>query len=771
MSIKTTINKLFAGDPLRKYQKRVEEINAEEERVAAHSLEELKAHSQELKKKVDAGTPLDDVLVPAFALVRETAKRLLNQRPFDVQLVGAMVLHDGRVAEMLTGEGKTLAAVASVYLNALAGKGVHVVTVNDYLAKRDTVWMGQLYAALGLSVGCVTNYESFLYDASYTSDAEALDRERDTTGSFKVVEEFLRPAARKDAYRADITYGTNHAFGFDYLRDNLTLRLEERVQRGHRYVVIDEVDSILIDEARTPLIISAPDAESSKHYQTFARVVRRLTEGTDYEVDEKQRIVSVTDAGIDRVQQALNVKNLFAPENAELVHYLDESLKAKALFREDRDYVVKDGEVIIVDQFTGRLLPGRRYSEGLHQAIEAKEQNLGKRVRVQEENKTYAEISVQNYFRLYEKISGMTGTAQTSAEEFESVYGLEVVSVPPNQPVVREDRDDLIYKTEDGKYQAIVKEVKARHEAGQPILLGTASIEHNETISRHLKHAGVPHEVLNAKNNEREGAIIAQAGKIGAVTVATNMAGRGVDIVLGGNPASEEGKEKVKSLGGLYVVGTERHEARRIDNQLRGRSGRQGDPGASRFFLSLEDDLMRIFGGDRIKALMQSFNIPEDVPIESKLVSKAVNHAQHRVEGMNLDVRKHLLEYDDVLERQRNAVYADRLKYLEAGEQNAVAPLVKELVPEAPDTLTDELSVRLGAHLTRILDFLWIEHLEALHALRESVGIRAYAQHEPVVEYRKEAYERYQELKKRFREIAAQTIPRILGMEGRERAA
>ncbi len=723
-------------------------MNGLEKEIAACSAEELRARSAKLRANPS--------LPEAFALAREAARRALGQHAFDVQIIGGMALHDGKVAEMLTGEGKTLAAVMPVYLNALLGKGVHVVTVNDYLAKRDTVWMGQVYDMLGCSVSCITNDEAFRYDAAYGAADASRDKERDVTGGFKVVEEFLRPVGRKEAYAADITYGTNHAFGFDYLRDNLVMHLGDRVQRGHHYVVIDEVDSILIDEARTPLIISAPDAKSSNYYRTFARIMKKLDAPADYEVDEKKQSVNITEAGIEKVERALGVKNIFAPEHTELVHYLNESLRAKGLFRRDKEYVVREGKIIIVDQFTGRLLQGRRYSGGLHQAIEAKEG-----VSVEEENKTYAEISIQNYFRYYEKIAGMTGTAQTSAEEFASVYNLEVISIPLNKNMVRRDLSDLIYKARDAKYRAVVEEVKRRHEAGQPVLLGTTSIEHNEELSQHLAKAGIPHEVLNAKNNEREGAIIAQAGARGAVTVATNMAGRGVDIVLGGNPGSEAEHEKVKELGGLCVLGTERHEARRIDNQLRGRSGRQGDPGVSQFFLSLEDDLMRIFGGERLSTMMQALHIPEDMPIESALVTRAVNHAQRRVEGIHLDMRKHLLEFDDVLNRQRNAVYADRVRYLEAGEAGEIAPIVEEMGSTVPQEMTKELSVRIGQHLVRVLDFLWMEHLETLHDLRESVNIRAYAQHEPLVEYRREAYLGYQALRERFKDIVQKTLPKL----------
>jgi preprotein translocase subunit SecA len=771
----------------------VEAINAGESAVSSLSDEGLKRESHNLREAIakEEGSPdtLARMLPKAFALVREAAKRSLGQRHYDVQLMGGMVLHEGKIAEMMTGEGKTLAATAPVYLNALTGKGTHVVTVNDYLAKRDAVWMGQIYYALGVSVACIVHDEAFLYDPSYTGEKNGLDKERDTLGSFKVFEEFLRPVSRREAYGADITYGTNHEFGFDFLRDNLALRLTDRVQRGHHYAIIDEVDSILIDEARTPLIIAAPDVQSSEFYKVFAKVVEGLSAETDYIVDEKQRTANITDEGIEKVEKILKIDNLFAPEHSRLVHYLQESLKAKALFKLDRDYMVKGGEVLIVDQFTGRILHGRRYSGGLHQAIEAREN-----VTVREENRTYAQVTIQNYFRLYTKIAGMTGTAATSAEEFHKVYNLDVVSIPPNRPLVRKDVSDIIYKTKDAKYDAVVAEVKARQEKGQPVLLGTASIVQNEEIAGRLARAGIPHEVLNAKNNEREGAIIAQAGRKGAVTVATNMAGRGVDIVLGGNPPVAEDAETVKQLGGLHVIGTERHEARRIDNQLRGRSGRQGDPGSTQFFLSLEDDLLRIFGGERVGKMMKTLNVPEDMPIESGLVTKAVNQAQEKVEGMNFDIRKHLLDFDDVLNKQRTAFYAKREKFLHAdgtvllttikeliahfvGEGRKATSEIKneeaeksfavleENISKLPEKLEPERGAFVAQHLVRLLDMLWVDHLENLEGLRETVNIRAYAQHEPLVEYRREAYLLYRRLESHFETMVAGSVFQILDMD------
>ncbi len=758
----------------------LEEITAIGEEIKSFSDERLKEESLKLKERAGRGEDLGGLLPRAFALVREASTRTLGQRHFDVQLWGGMVLHRGAITEMMTGEGKTLAATAPVYLNALSSKGSHVITVNDYLAKRDTVWMGQIYDFLGLTVACIVHNEAFRYDPSWRvspEEAAAMDKERDTTGSFRVKEEFLRPIPRREAYRADILYGTSHEFGFDYLRDNLASDPALQVQRELNYAVIDEVDSILIDEARTPLIISYPDTASSDYYRLFAKAATHLKPEEDYTTDEKLRSVEITEHGIDKVEHLTSIKDIFAVENMRLVHYLEESLKARALFQRDRDYVVKDGEIVIVDQFTGRLMFGRRYSGGLHQAIEAKEG-----VRVQNESKTLAQISVQNYFRLYKKLAGMTGTAQTSAEEFHKVYNLEVVSIQPNRPLARKDSPDLVYKTFDAKLHALAEDIKHRHELGQPVLVGTVSIEKNEIVSEHLKRAGVPHEVLNAKNNEREGAIIAQAGRMGAVTVATNMAGRGVDIILGGNPPNPEESKKVRELGGLHVVGTERHEARRIDNQLRGRAGRQGDPGSSQFFLSLEDDLMRIFGGDRIKRIMERFDLPDDTPIEAGMVSKAIAQAQSRVEGINFDIRKNLLEYDDVLNKQRLSFYGKRRKVLESLTGEGLGTFVVEAVTsqldriENNETLLGELpkilkeagvpagadgvepdidkarelfteraeklskSPELGRQFLGVMDFLWMNHLEDIEALVESVRIRAYGQKDPLVEYRRDSF-------------------------------
>ncbi|MCR4275574.1 MAG: preprotein translocase subunit SecA [Candidatus Wolfebacteria bacterium] len=778
------------------FSAQVKKINLLEDKFKNLSDDELKEKSIELKNQIKEKNDLDKIIEEAFALVRESAKRNLRQRHFDVQLIGGLVLHQSKIAEMATGEGKTLAATSPIYLNSLLGKGAHAITVNDYLARRDAVWMGQIYWLLGMTVGCLTHDQAFLYDPLYKPNNEGeKDKERDALGSFKVVSDFLRPASRKEAYLADITYGTINEFGFDYLRDNLAHSKEDQVQREHYFAIIDEVDSILIDEARTPLIISAPDVESSNFYKVFAKVAANLLKEEDYSVDEKLKSVLITENGINKVERMLNIKDLYGPENARLIHYLEESLKAKALFHKDKKYVVKNGEVIIVDEFTGRLMPGRRYSAGLHQAIEAKEG-----VEVKEESRTYAQITIQNYFKLYEKISGMTGTAQTSAEEFDKVYGLEVVSIPTNKPTIRKDKEDLIYKNLEVKYKAIISDIKKRYEAGQPVLIGTGSIQNNEIVSAFLSQANIPHEVLNAKNHEREGEIIAQAGKLKAVTVATNMAGRGVDIILGGNPPSPETARIVKEAGGLHVIGTERHEARRIDNQLRGRSGRQGDHGSSQFFLSLEDDLLRIFGGERVRKLMETFNLPEDEPIESSMISKVVNEAQKKIEGMNFDSRKHLLDYDNVLNKQRDAVYKKRQEIIESNAKEIFKEIafnswerIKNNVSERDQLekiltetgilekeelekgdiealvenkinglITEENQQEIKFRLLGTLDMFWMTHLENLEALLESVGIRAYGQHDPLVEYRREAHQHFKNLFANFEDTVFQNIWRIL---------
>ncbi len=780
--------------------------------MQALSDDELRGLTPALRSRLAGGETLDDILPEAFAAVREASKRKSGKRHFDVQLIGGMVLHQGKIAQMSTGEGKTLVATLPAYLNALEGKGVHVITVNDYLSRRDATWMGQIYDALGVSVGVLNHDASYLYDPSHVSPAqqEALDDERDATGSFRVVHEFLRPVERRVAYEADITYGTNNEYGFDYLRDNMAMSVDAMAQRPqdtHHFAIVDEVDSILIDEARTPLIISSPDEESGQLYAAFARIVPHLKEGEDFNIDEKLKAVSITDAGIDKVQGRLGIANIYEEGGVRYVHHMEQALRAQILFRLDKDYVVKDGEVIIVDEFTGRLMPGRRWSDGLHQAIEAKEN-----VKVQRESRTLATVTFQNYFRLYKKLSGMTGTARTSAEEFHKVYTLDVVAVPTNKPMIRADLTDRIYKNEAGKFRALATEIKRRNETGQPVLVGTVSIEKNEMLSLLLTRAGVRHQVLNAKNHEREAEIIAQAGRLGAVTVATNMAGRGVDIILGGNPSDETEAAKVLQLGGLCVFGTERHEARRIDDQLRGRAGRQGDPGASQFFVSTEDELVRVFGGDRLTNIMTTLGVTDEDVIENRLVSRSIAQAQSRIEGRNFDSRKYVLEYDDVMNKHRQTVYnlrrevltssdnKDRvLDYLhtqmrslvyahinqETGEFDreeiaeacrAIAPfdesLHRTLTAKAaegafgaanPDELVaylqDEVERLYEAHeqqmgdtqmraiekaiILRAVDDVWVDHIEAMEHLRESVSLRAYGQRDPLVEYKIESQQMY----------------------------
>ncbi len=673
---------------IRELEPIVLKINALEGKFEKLTNEELRGITADFRRRLAGGEKLDALLPEAFAACREAARRTLHQRHFDVQLLGGIALHRGAIAEMRTGEGKTLTATLPIYLNALSGAGVHVVTVNDYLSRRDSVWMGQIYHALGLSVGCINHESAYLYDPDYKNQELRVknpraetgsvrgkqelsgvhedgneDKQRDEVGSFKVENEFLRPVLRAEAYRADITYGTNNEYGFDYLRDNMASSREDKVQRELNYAIVDEVDSILIDEARTPLIISAPAEESSDIYYKFAGLVKRLCEGEDYNVDEKMRAVSITEAGIGKMERWLGVANLYAEGGGELPHHLEQALRANVLYKRDKEYVVREGEVVIVDEFTGRLMFGRRYSEGLHQAIEAKEG-----VKIQRESQTLATVTFQNYFRLYKKLAGMTGTAATEAEEFSKIYKLEVTQIPTNKPMIRADGDDLVYKNEAGKFKAVIAEIAKRHKLGQPVLVGTISIEKNEALSLALAREGIPHEVLNAKNHEREAQIIAQAGGKGKVTIATNMAGRGVDIILGGNPPSNEEAEEVKKLGGLHVIGTERHESRRIDNQLRGRAGRQGDPGSSQFFVSLDDDLMRIFAGERVRHMMERLGLPEDQPIQHGLVSRSLAAAQKKVEGHNFDIRKHLLEYDDVLNKHREVIYKKRNEVLETAK-------------------------------------------------------------------------------------------------------
>lgn len=740
----------------------IKKINSLEADLVKLDDHQIKEKTEELKGRLKKGETLDDILPEAFALVREAGKRTMNQRHFDCQLVGGMVLHQGKIAEMRTGEGKTLTATLPLYLNALEEKGCHLVTVNDYLSRRDAVWMGQIYDFLGLTVGCVNHDQSFRYDPNFKKEEEE-DKKRDELGGFLVMEDFLRPCSRKEAYDCDITYGTNNEFGFDYLKDNMAYDLKNKVQRGFNFAIVDEVDSILIDEARTPLIISAPDEESSKWYTEFSRIIPRLKAVDDYEVDEKMRAVTLTEQGIDKIESILNAGNIYDDKGIKYLHHLEEALKAEILFKKDKDYVVKNGEVIIVDEFTGRLMPGRRWSGGLHQAIEAKEG-----VRIMPESITLASITFQNYFRMYKKLSGMTGTAETSAEEFDKVYHLDVIVVPTNKPIVRKDLGDKIFKTEEAKFKAVAELVKERNKSGQPVLVGTTSIEKNEYLSRLLSREGIPHKVLNAKHHEEEGEIIAQAGKKGGVTIATNMAGRGVDIYLGGKPSTPEENEEVKKLGGLFVIGTERHEARRIDNQLRGRAGRQGDPGTTQFFVSLDDDVIRIFGGDRIKGLMERFNIPEDVPIENGMISSSIESAQGKIEGFNFDARKHILEYDDVLNKQRETIYSKRDQILGSDNlKETVLPLLEKhgYTLEAYENKEKEVGsenmrkIEKVAGL-RVIDTLWIEHLENMESLKDSVRLRAYGQRDPLVEYKKEALIMFKELLENYEKMLIESIMR-----------
>lgn len=794
MSFLTKFFGKAGGASIAEYEATVERINALEDDFGRFSVEQLRAKTQEFRERLRKKESLDDLLPEAFAVVREGAKRALSQRPFDVQLIGAMALHDGKIAEMKTGEGKTLTATLAIYLNALTGEGVHVVTVNDYLSKRDANWMGAVFQLLGLSVGCLQHEKSYIYEPV------VLDKNEVTVEMAN-----LKEVSRRQAYAADITYGTNNEFGFDYLRDNMVASLPEMSQRGHNFAIVDEVDSILIDEARTPLIISAPDEDSGRLYETFSKIAPSLQEGADYNIDEKMRTATLTEAGIDKVEKMLGLGNIYTEGGIKYAHHLEQALRAQVLFKRDRDYVVKDGEIIIVDEFTGRLMQGRRYSEGLHQALEAKEG-----VKVQKESRTLATITFQNYFRLYKKLAGMTGTAMTSAEEFSKVYKLEVVSVPTNKPMIREDMADSIYRTEVGKFQAVAREIKKRHDLGQPVLVGTVSIEKNELLGQFLKKEGIPHELLNAKNHEREAQIVANAGRRGAVTVATNMAGRGVDIILGGREAEDKqaAHDEVAALGGLHIIGTERHEARRIDDQLRGRAGRQGDPGSSQFFVSLEDDLMRIFAPDRIKRLMEAMQIPEDQPIENKIISRAIESAQAKIEGFNFDTRKHVLEYDDVMNKQRETIYrkrreileSDNLKepvlemiaqeigqivnfhaaddYREAWNLEELFEVVKNIFPLPPEARqamgdaktkenlmgylvdaarqayaakeshTGEKSMREIEKMfyLRTMDMLWMEHLDEMGYLRDSVRLRAWGQKDPLVEYKNEGHRLFQRL-------------------------
>jgi len=759
---------------LRRYSIVLDEVNALEPAMMSLSDDELRAKTQYFKEQLKSGLTMDDILPEAFAVAREASRRTLLMRPFDVQVIGGIVLHEGKIAEMKTGEGKTLAATMPLYLNALEDKGCHVITVNDYLAKRDAQWMGPIYNFLGLSVGVIVH---------------GMDDE-----------------ARRKAYHADIAYGTNNEFGFDYLRDNMKFNLDDYVQREFNYAIVDEVDSILIDEARTPLIISGPSEESTDKYYRINQIIPRLKKDADYSVDEKSRTVVLTEEGVARVENLLNVPNLYEPKNIEIVHHVNQALKAHTLFRRDVDYLVKDGQVIIVDEFTGRVMPGRRYSDGLHQALEAKE-----KVKIERENQTLASITFQNYFRMYKKLAGMTGTADTEAAEFKKIYNLDVVVVPTNMPMIRADYNDLIYKTEKEKIKAVIGEVKSLNEEKRPVLIGTISIEKSEMLSKHLTRAGVKHHVLNAKNHEKEAEIVAQAGQPGMVTISTNMAGRGTDIRLG---------DGVAEAGGLHILGTERHESRRIDNQLRGRSGRQGDAGSSRFYLSLEDDLLRIFGAERIAAIMDRIGIEEDQPIEHKYISRAIENAQKRVEGQNFDIRKHLLDYDDVMNRQRRVIYEQRKKALRGedlwadikemieeivddllfefidekthfqdwnlkGLEDAVykqfnlkvnivndegltsIASIRQFIVDSINGLLDDKQKEFGQELMNYLlkvimlqaiDMHWKEHLLAMDHLREGIGLRGYAQKDPIREYQREGYEMFMNMISR---VKMHTIEKI----------
>jgi preprotein translocase subunit SecA len=820
-------DKLFSNSHTRnpkQFEPLVAAINGFEEGLQVLSDEELQGKTAEFKEKIKQANAdreeekriLSEILPEAFAVVREASRRTLGQRHFDVQLVGGMVLNSGAIAEMRTGEGKTLVATLPAYLNALAGRGVHVVTVNDYLSRRDAVWMGQIYAFLGLSVGVIGHEVSFVYDAAHTAgetgntsalsadgqqqsgsvSGDAVDKERDETGAFKVVHEFLRPVSRHEAYVADITYGTNNEFGFDYLRDNLEYTADRLRQREFNYAVVDEIDSILIDEARTPLIISAPTRDAEATYRQFASMVSSFIQDVDYTVDEKHRSIALTQAGITKAEKNLGIENIYTDKGIKFVHHLETAIKAKAIYHKDKEYVVRNNEIVIVDEFTGRMQPGRRWSDGLHQAIEAKEG-----VKIQQESRTYASITFQNFFRMYPKLSGMTGTAATSAEEFFKVYGLDVFMVPTNKQAIRLDHNDQIFRTEIGKFKALARKVKEVHKKGQPILIGTVSIEKNEILSQFLKAEGVPHEMLNAKNHEREGEIIAQAGKRGAVTIATNMAGRGVDIKLGGNPNTPESYEEIKSIGGLFVLGTERHEARRIDNQLRGRSGRQGDPGETQFYVSLEDTLMRVFASDMLKGLMTRLNVAEDEPIEHKLISRSLESAQEKIEGFNFDSRKHVLEFDDVINHQRTSVYARRRKLLLGTLDDVEADLMEMLAEEAETSSSQDrgLSERSDSEassagrsgeevsgasqiiskkiaefgrehflaairivLLQVIDMYWVEHLEVMEYTRSSVSLRAYGQRDPLVEYKKEGLRLFKEMHGAMQAQVTKMLPHVV---------
>ncbi|WP_028845060.1 preprotein translocase subunit SecA [Thermodesulfovibrio thiophilus] len=805
----------------------VEEINSFEPEISKFSDEKLKAKTEEFRERLSKGSSLDDLLTEAFATVREVAKRTLGMRHFDVQLVGGVVLHEGKIAEMKTGEGKTLVATLAAYLNALEGKGVHVVTVNDYLARRDVQWMGPVYNFLGLNVGVIQPDASFIYDPGYRTSDKRFDR--------------LRPCSKKEAYLADITYGTNNEFGFDYLRDNMRYSIDELCQRELNYAIVDEVDSILIDEARTPLIISGPSEESTDIYYSVNRIIKYLKPEEDFKLDEKLKTVVLTEQGSRKAEKLLGIDNLYDTVNIQIVHHINQAIRAHYFFKKDVDYVVKDGKIVIVDEFTGRLLSGRRWSDGLHQAIEAKEG-----LKIEAENQTLATITFQNYFRMYKKLAGMTGTADTEASEFAEIYNLEVVVIPTHKPMTRQDYPDGVYKTEKAKYEAVVKEIEECYKIGRPVLVGTTSIEKSELISKMLKKKGIPHSVLNAKYHDKEAEIIAQAGRIGSVTIATNMAGRGTDILLGGNPeflaremlngknyTEEEFKEalkkakeicekeheKVVSLGGLHIIGTERHESRRVDNQLRGRAGRQGDPGSSKFYLSLEDELLRLFGGEKLQSLMHFLKIDDDTPIENKMVSKAIENAQKKVEAHNFDIRKHLLKYDDVMNSQRKEIYAFRKEVLESDstkekvfelleieidelvefylfqEEQGIQKLqeqikgrfdvdldlenkskdeIKEYIIEKLKETYEQKESKVGSQLMRdiekmvflhVIDTKWKEHLLGIDHLKEGIGLRGYAQRDPLVEYKKEAFALFEEIS---RNIVSDILTRLFKIQVKE---
>ncbi len=799
--MRALLNKVF-GETDEKAVKRilpiVEDINLLEPEMEALDDDELRSLGSEFRGRLEAGETTDDLLPEVFAATREVAKRVTGQRHYDVQLIGGVVLHQGKIAEMKTGEGKTLTATLAVTLNALSGRGCHLITVNDYLAKRDTQWMGRIYHALGLTTGCIQHDEAFLFDPEWESPDPRLER--------------LRPVSRQEAYAADITYGTNSEFGFDYLRDNMVVSIDQCVQRGLVYAIVDEVDNILIDEARTPLIISGQAEQATDRFYQFAQIVKQLREGRHYEVDLKHKSATLTEEGIDRVEQLAGIpegESIYDERHVELTHHLEQALKAHAVFHLDKDYIVRDDEVIIVDEFTGRMMHGRRYSEGLHQAIEAKEG-----VRVRRQNVTMATITYQNYFRMYEKLAGMTGTAKTEAEEFTRIYNLEVVSIPTHRAMIRQDFGDLVFKNERGKFNAVVDEIQEMQAAGRPVLVGTTSVDTSERLSDLLQRKGIPHDVLNAKQHEREAAIVAEAGQPGHVTIATNMAGRGTDIVLGPG---------VKEAGGLHIVGTERHEARRIDNQLRGRAGRQGDPGSSRFYVSLEDDLMRRFGSERITGLMERLGMEEDVPIEHRIISKSIESAQTKVEGHNFDVRKHVVQYDDVMNKHREVIYADRREIVagqdmnekvlgmigaeidglvdqhiplnpKVGEPDEEALLrayhalipngnvdleaieglpreeVAELLIEDAEQAYADVEARFGSDTMRtverhillaVIDRLWVEHLTAMDELREGVGLQAYGQRDPLVVYKTEGYRMFGLLTEHIQHDVVHTIYRV----------